>query len=67
MSTDTQTRIDYVWTDGIREDNFVGKDAFKRAQAVREIRGQGKIWRRVFDSMGFLREVTDATDWVKER
>lgn len=54
--------VDYVWTDGHHEDRFCGEDAFKRAQIIRELRGQGKVWRRVFVN-GLLEEVSDATDW----
>lgn len=54
-------KIDYIWTDGNQEHRFIGEDAFLRAQSVRELRGQGKVWRREFDEEGLLERVTNVT------
>lgn len=57
--------VDYVWTDGFAEEVYRGELALARAQNYRELRGQGKIWRRFFRN-GLLEGITDVTDVVEE-
>lgn len=60
MSDDTIVSVDYVWTDGYQEEVFHETEV-KQARELRELRGQGKVWRREYDRYGGLCGITDVT------
>lgn len=60
LREEDRIKIDYTWTDGTNEVNF--HSDVKAARNHRELRGQGKVWRREFDAQGYLIGVTDVTN-----